>query len=159
MASSERPVVFPSFIDPAWRIGIVYSDYYKEEMDQLLQGASITLKDAGIRPENITLHRAPGSFEIPLIGATLVERRKVDAMIGLGIILEGKTHHARLLAEAVTRGIMDIQIRSGIPFAFEILYVDSLDLVRERCAPGQNKGTEGAVAVLHSLAELHALQS
>ena len=78
----------------------------------------------------------------------------IGALIGLGIIIEGETHHARLLAEQAARGIMDVQLQYGIPFAFEILYVDSLSLARERL----DKGREAAYAVPHSLEELKRIR-
>lgn len=134
----------------SWRIGIVHSAYHKEEMDRLVRGAADALREAGIPEENISLHGAPGSFEVPLIGAALAESRSVDGLIGLGIIIEGETHHARLLAEQSARGMMDVQLRYRIPFAFEILYVDSLALARARV----EKGREAAVAVLHVLSVL-----
>ena len=141
-------------VDPAWKIAVVASSFYKEEMDALTAGAVSALKEAGIKPGNITVYPAAGSFEVPLIGQALLEAKKVDALIGLGIIVEGETEHARLLAEAATRGIMDVQIGYGIPFAFEILYVDSLKLARARLT----KGEEAAYAVLHSLAELKRIR-
>jgi len=150
--------VSPLQADPSWRIGIVHSSFYTEEMSGLVEGARNFLLGAGIPAKNVTVHPVAGSFEVPLIGAALAEGKKVDALIGLGIIVEGETHHARLLAEQAARGIMDVQVRYRMPFAFEILYVDSLDQALERTRPGSNKGEEAAYAVLHSLAELKRLQ-
>ena len=142
-------------LGPEWRIGIVYSSYYPEEVKELIDGAKKTLKAMGIEAGNISLHPAPGAFEVPLIGAALAKEKRVDALIGLGIIVEGETHHAGLIASEVSRGIMDVQIKYDTPFAFEILYVDSLDQAKERL----DKGKEAAFASLHSLAQLKVIQS
>lgn len=155
MHTSDHSIGLPDTINPDWRIGIVSSAFYKEEMEQLAQGAIKALEQAGIKSANITTHQAAGSFEVPLIGSALAEHKKVDALIGLGIIIEGETHHARLLAEETTHGIMDVQLTYQLPFAFEILYVDSLELARQRL----HKGEEAAASVLHSLATLQALRS
>lgn len=158
MQTTPRPL--PSGIDPAWRIAIVASFYYKEEMDGLVAGAKEVLREAGIPEANVAVWEASGSFEVPLIGAELAHAKAADALIGFGIIVEGKTHHARLLAENVARGIMDIQVRERIPFAFEILYVNDIAQAKERSLPGSgNKGREGASAVLHSLAELKRIRA
>ncbi len=141
-------------VDPSWRVGIVHSTYYKEEMEALVSGAEEFLRQSGIPAANITRHPAPGSFEVPLIGAALAHSGKVDAMLGFGIIVQGATHHARLLAEAVTNGLMHIQVTERLPFAFEILYVDDIAQARERSVGPANKGAEAANAVLRSLAEL-----
>lgn len=142
-------------IDPSWRIAIVYATYYKEEIGVMVESATTALKAAGITEKNIALYEASGSFEIPLIGAALADARAANALIGLGIIVQGETRHADLLAASVTQGMMDIQIRYRIPFAFEVLHVDSLEQARTR----GEKGQEAAHAVLHSLAELRRISS
>jgi 6,7-dimethyl-8-ribityllumazine synthase len=144
----------PNVIDPSWHIGIVASSYYKEEIDALVAGAKEILSEAGIPESNIRLYSAPGSFELPLIGSAAAAADEVDALIAFGIIVEGETHHARLLAEQTARGIMDVQLTFGIPFAFEVLYVNDLAQARERTKGEGNKGREAALAVLHSLAQL-----
>lgn len=153
------PSDLPAGIDPSWRIGIIASSYYKEEIDALVAGAIEVLEAAGIPAKNIERFHAPGSFEIPLIGSAVAKAKKVDALIGLGIIVEGETDHARLLSENVARGIMDVQLTSGIPFAFEVLAVQSLDQARARTIGDANKGREAARAVLHSLMELKRIRS
>lgn len=140
---------------PSWRIGIIYSTFYSEEIKTMTDGAIKKLVDIGVREENITLHPVSGSFEIPLIGSALVKKKAVDALIGLGIIVEGETAHAQLVAENTARGMMDIQTAHAIPFANEVLYVDSLELARQRL----DKGEVAALCVLHSLATLSSLQS
>ncbi|MBI1812294.1 6,7-dimethyl-8-ribityllumazine synthase [Candidatus Peregrinibacteria bacterium] len=141
--------------DLSWRIAIIHSSYYKEEMAPLRESAREGLLEAGIPPKNIIECEAAGSFEIPLLGAVLASQKKVDALIGLGIIIEGETHHAKLLACEVARGIMDVQLRFQTPFAFEVLYVKNLRQARARFA----RGAEAARVVLHSLAQLKSLRS
>jgi 6,7-dimethyl-8-ribityllumazine synthase len=157
----KREIVspLPEFVDPTWRIGIVASLYHGDIIDRLVEGARSVLQDAGICAEGVALYRAPGSFEVPLLGAALAEAGKVDALMGFGIIVEGETHHARLLAESVTYAMMDVQVRYRLPFAFEILYVDALTQAEERAEGTMNKGREAALAVLQSLAELRRIRS
>jgi 6,7-dimethyl-8-ribityllumazine synthase len=121
----------------------------------MMKGAVKVLREVGISKEKISFHPVPGSFEVPLVGSALAKEGSVDALIGLGIIVEGKTHHARLVAENTARGIMDVQTKYQVPFAFEVIYVDSLELAQERL----HKGEEAALSVLHSLAQLSRLQS
>ncbi|MDB4977883.1 MAG: 6,7-dimethyl-8-ribityllumazine synthase [Candidatus Peribacteria bacterium] len=153
MKAHTGGLIMPKAAD-SWKIGIVYSSYYKEEMDSLVAGARAALMEAGIEETHIETFEAPGSFEVPLIGAALAETGTFSALMGFGIILEGATHHARLLAEQVAAGIMQIQINHVIPFAFEILYVNTIEQARERAFGEHNKGREAAYAVLHSLVTL-----
>jgi len=147
----------PIYVNPEWRIGMIASSFYKEEIDSLCEEAHTFLVLAGIEPTNIKRYDVPGSFEIPLIGAALAEKHSFDALIGFGIIVEGETQHARLIAEQAARGIMDVQVRYRIPFAFEVLYVQTLEQAKVRAIGDGNKGKEAAAAVLHSLAQLGAL--
>ena len=119
----------------------------------MVKSAKEQLLGAGIDETKIVQFDVPGSFEIPLIGRQLAEKKSVDALIGIGIIVEGETHHARLIAEQAARGVMDVQLRYGIPFAFEILYVDDLTLARDRT----EKGGDAARSVLELLASLQSL--
>ncbi|MEI8229761.1 MAG: 6,7-dimethyl-8-ribityllumazine synthase [Candidatus Peregrinibacteria bacterium] len=143
-------LALPPRINPAWRIGIIHAAFHPEIVAALVESAQKLLIKAGIVQSNITFHAVPGSFEIPLIGAVLLEKKEVDALIGLGVIIEGETHHARLIAESVTKGMMDLQIQYGKPFGFEVLYVKTLEQAKAR----QHKGEEAALAVLWALAEI-----
>lgn len=150
---TDHQLPLPDYVDPAWRVGIVASSFYAEQMNTLVDGAVDTLRSAGLTTDRVQRYDVAGSFEVPLVGAALAEAGQVDALIGLGIIVEGQTHHARLLAEQAARGIMDVQLQYRLPFAFEILYVPDTDVLAER----MDKGVEAARSVLHSLALLHRL--
>ena len=149
----------PEHVDATWRVGIVHSTYYKEENDALVTGAQQTLVQAGIDPANISLHPVLGSFEVPLIGAALAKEGAVDALMGFGIIVAGETQHDAHLAREVARGIMDVQLQYQLPFAYEVLHVETIEQARQRAGESENKGIEAAFAVLHSLAELARIQS
>jgi 6,7-dimethyl-8-ribityllumazine synthase len=155
----SSPSSLPPRVSSSWRIGIVHSSYYPEEVGALVREAERVLREAGIARGNVRVFPVAGSFEIPMMGAALLEEEEVDALIGLGIIVRGETHHADLIAEAVSRGIMEIQVRHGVPFAFEVLYVDDLAQAQERCRGAGNRGGEAARAVLHSLAQLATIRS
>jgi 6,7-dimethyl-8-ribityllumazine synthase len=132
---------------PEWRIGIISSAFYPEIISAMREGAIKELLAHGIQESNVTLCEVPGSFEIPLIGRNLAEKKSVDALIALGVIVQGETHHAELIAAEAARGVMDVQLRYGIPFAMEILFVRDLALARDRT----DKGTAAARTVLQSL--------
>ena len=148
----------PGTVDPAWRVGIVYSSFYTEEMKKLVGGAKEFLLQSGIPESNIRLVEAAGSFEVPLLGYVLAEQGAVDALIGLGIIVEGETEHARLLADSTAKAMMDTQMEWGLPFAFEILHVPTLAHAQARTEGEYNKGKEAAYAVLHSLFQLKEIR-
>lgn len=148
------PLPLPAHVSSGWRIGIIHSRYYPEIVAALVEGAEAVLHEAGIAQGNVRRYAAPGSFEIPLIGSALIAAKEVDALIALGVIIEGETHHASLIAGEAARAIMDLQVRHRLPFAFEILYVKT----PEQALARKDRGREAARAVLHALAELEPLR-
>lgn len=150
---TDQPLPLPARISFGWRIGIIHSQYYPEVVSKLIEGAQKVFHEAGIARGNVRTYAAPGSFEIPLIGAALLKADEADALIGLGVIVEGETHHAELIAREAARGMMDLQLQYRRPFAFEILYVKNLEQARAR----SDRGEEAARAVLHALAQLSPL--
>lgn len=139
--------------DSSWSVAIIYSAWYPELVGPMVADAKKTLMESGIEEKNITMHEAPGSFEIPLLGAVVAEAGSADAIIALGIVVNGETHHARLIAEQAARGAMDVQLKYLMPFAFEILYVDTIELAKAR----SDKGKAAAITTLHSLQELQRI--
>lgn len=154
--NKAHPLDLPTLIHPDWTIAIIVSQWHYEILEPMVSRAIQTLKDAGIRKKNIAVFPAAGSYEVPLIGAALIDR--FDALIGLGIVLQGETHHAEAIVDNAARAMMQLQLHYQKPFAFEILHVQSLDQAKERAAGKHNKGFEAARAVLHSLATLRDIR-
>lgn len=150
--SKIQPLDLPANVNPSWRVGIIASLWHRDIMNPMIERAKATLIEAGLKPENIQVFDAPGSFEVPLIGAALM--KKFDALMGFGIVLQGATMHAQLIAQTTTQAMMDLQVAHQKPFAFEILHVQSLDDAKARAEGPHNKGFEAARAVLVSLAIL-----
>ena len=62
--------------------------------ESLLEGAVDALKRIGqVKDENITIVRAPGAYELPLVARRLAESKKFDAIVALGTVIRGGTAH------------------------------------------------------------------
>lgn len=103
----------------------------------------------------VVLVWTPGSFEIPLFVQAVAELEKYNAVLALGVLLQGETAHARLVAEAVTRSLLDISLKNKIPVIHEVLLLDNEDQARERCMGSEiNRGTEAARAAVEAACKL-----
>ncbi len=88
---------------------------------------------------------APGSFEIPLLVDLLASKRKYAAILALGVIIQGETAHAELIAASITDALQTTAISHGIPIIHEVLLVGSVEQAEARCLGSDlNRGTEAA---------------
>ncbi|RJE17599.1 6,7-dimethyl-8-ribityllumazine synthase [Aspergillus sclerotialis] len=61
-----------------------------------------------------------------------------DAIIAVGVLIKGKTMHFEYIADAVTHGLMRVQLDSGVPVIFGVLTVLNEEQGLERAGLGQN---------------------
>lgn len=146
--------------DKKYKIGIAVSEWNQEITASLAEGAINTLKKYGFSSEDIILKSIPGSFELPLAAKYLIEISKVNAVICLGCVIQGETKHFDYVCSGVTQGIMEINIKTGIPTAFGILTTNNQQQALDRAGGKHgNKGDEAAVAILKMLNLKEELQS
>jgi 6,7-dimethyl-8-ribityllumazine synthase len=97
----------------------------------------------------ISLHRVPGSFEIPVVVRELATKNKAAAIIACGVILQGETNHAQNLSRSVTDALQRIAIEHGVPVINAVLSFGNEDQARARCLENRiNRGTEAARAAV-----------
>jgi len=125
---------------------LVVSSYNGAYTSALESNARAELR--AIHPQSaVETFPAPGSFEIPLVVKLLAGRKKYDAILALGVIIEGKTAHAGLIAGTITQSLQQISLDHGVPVIHEVLLVKNETQARERCLGAKlNRGREAARA-------------
>ena len=118
-------------------------------VEHLLAGAVDTLRRHGVDSKQISIVRAPGAFEIPLVCKKVAAKGGVDAIIALGAVIRGGTPHFEYVAGECTKGIAQVSMEYGLPIAFGVLTVDSIKQAVERS--GTKAGNKGAEAALSAL--------
>jgi len=131
------------------RIAIVSSSFRKEVADNLEKNCLKTLKDQGLKTNQIDIFKVPGSLEIPLVVKKLAKKSIYDAIITFGAILKGETYHFEQIAHECIRGCMDVSWQYEIPVIFEVLAVyDIKDAIDRATREMENKGVEAALTAL-----------
>jgi 6,7-dimethyl-8-ribityllumazine synthase len=131
------------------RVAIVSARFYPWLSDWLEDGARRALADCGVALQHVALARVQGCFELPLAARRLIDRGHYDAIVALGVVIQGETPHFDFVAGECARGIMDVQLATGIPIGFGVLTTDTLAQAEERADPSKgDKGYEAAVAAL-----------
>ena len=124
-------------------------------VEHLLEGALDTLRRHGVGEKQITIVRAPGAFEIPLVCRQLAEKGGFDAIIALGAVIRGGTPHFEYVAGECTKGIAQVTMQYGIPVTFGVLTVDTIEQAVERSGTkAGNKGAEAAESALEMVSLL-----
>jgi len=136
---------------------IVASRYNAQYVDGLVDHATKELRL--LAPDaTISLHRVPGSFEIPVIVCELASQNKAAAIVACGVILQGETNHAQNLSRSVTDALQRVAVEHGVPVINVVLSFDNEDQARARCLENKiNRGTEAAraaVEIANLLSEL-----
>ncbi|MFC3853793.1 6,7-dimethyl-8-ribityllumazine synthase [Salinispirillum marinum] len=131
------------------RYALVVGRWNAFVVDALEKGAIEALERHGVPSSQITVIRAPGAFEIPLVVQKAAASRQYDAVIALGAVIRGGTPHFEYVAGECTSGLSHASRTTGVPVAFGVLTVDTIEQAIERSGTkAGNKGEEAALSAL-----------
>jgi len=135
------------------RVAVVCAAFYEDLAAWLEDGARRALDDCDVPPHARSFVRVPGCFELPLAARRLIDSRQFDAIVALGVVVRGETPHFDYVAGECSRGIMDVQLATGVPIGFGVLTTNTLAQAQERADPERgDKGYEATIAALSVLA-------
>ncbi len=130
------------------KVAIGVATFYTDLAERLETSAVAALGDAGI--EDIERFEVPGAFELPVI-AKYAADAGFDAVVLLGAVIRGQTSHYDHVCEEVARGIMEVQLTTGVPCGFGVLTVESQEQAIARSGGGKRDSGEHAVAAVLAL--------
>ncbi len=140
------------------KYAIVVGRWNSFVVEHLLEGAVDCLRRHGVSKSQITIVRAPGAFEIPLVCKKVAAKGDHDAIIALGAVIRGGTPHFEYVAGECTKGLAMVNMEYGIPVAFGVLTVDTIEQAVERSGTkAGNKGEEAAMSALEMVSLMNKL--
>jgi 6,7-dimethyl-8-ribityllumazine synthase len=129
------------------KFAIVVGRFYEDLAERLVAGAQGAFAAAGAGEADV--FDVPGAYELPFAAQTVASTGRYDGVACLGAVIRGETTHYDYVCNESARGIMDVQLRTGVPCAFGVLTVENMDQALARTGGGKrDQGAHAAEAVL-----------
>ncbi len=126
------------------RFALVCSRFNEFFVGKLLEGAVDVLTRHGAKSGDIEAAWVPGSYEIPTVVSRLIEHGEYDAVIALGVVIQGGTSHASNVYAEVSKCLAQISLQNSCPVVNGVVTVNDIEQAIERS--GTKAGNRGADA-------------
>ena len=147
--SANVKEVSGNLIGKGLKIAIVVSRFNDFFTKELVGGAIDCLVRHGVAEKDVTVVWVPGANELPFAVKKLAVKRGLDAVIALGVVIQGATPHADLINSQVARSLAGISLETRIPVINSVVCADNLEQAIERCGTkAGNKGWNGAQSAI-----------
>lgn len=158
LKAAESEVSFGNLDGSDIRIGIIRTRWNDEHVTNLVDGCKKALKECNVKEENIFETSIPGAYELPLSARFLALSGTVDAIVTAGVLIKGDTMHFEYISDAVSSGLMSVQLQTQCPVVYGVLNCMTEDQVKARSSGDSNHGYDwGKTAVEMALLRNEAL--
>ena len=150
MLNKNAGTVYEGTLDAkGLKFGIVCGRFNDFFVSRLLSGAVDAIVRHGGNADDISVAYVPGSYEIPFAVKQMVQRGEFDAVMALGVVIQGATPHASYINSEVAKGLAQISLESGVPVTYGMITADNLEQAIERSGTkAGNKGVDAALAAI-----------
>jgi len=131
---------------------IAVARFYEDLAARLVGGAQAAFAEAGAGEADV--FDVPGAFELPMAAKLAAESGRYDGVACLGAVIRGETDHYDWVCAEAARGIQDVQLRTGVPCAFGVLTVDTMEQALARSGGEKRDSGRHAAEAVVALARL-----
>jgi len=129
------------------RFAIAVARFYEELAERLLAGAKAAFAEAG--GVDVEVFEVPGAFELPLAASYAARSGRFAGVACLGAVIRGETDHYELVCAEAARGVMRVQLDTGVPCSFGVLTCETMEQALARSGGDErDQGRHAASAVL-----------
>jgi 6,7-dimethyl-8-ribityllumazine synthase len=140
------------------RFAIAVARFYGELAERLLAGAKAAFAEAG--GVAVEVFDVPGAFELPLAASYAARSGRFAGVACLGAVIRGETDHYELVCAEAARGVMRVQLDTGVPCSFGVLTCETMEQALARSGGDKrDQGRHAAAAVLAMAALRYDLDS
>lgn len=127
------------------RLAIVCARFNDFFVERLLAGALDRFVRLGGDAARVSVAWVPGAFETPIVARRFAVSGHYDAVVCLGVVIQGGTAHAGYVNANAAGGIASVSTDTGVPVIYGIVTTESIEQATERA--GSKMGNRGADAV------------
>ena len=130
---------------------ICVATFYDDLAERLVGGAAEGFADGGVSMASVQTYEVPGAFELPYAAKVCSGAGVFSGIACLGVVIRGETDHYDHVCSEAARGIMDVQLTSGVPCSFGVITCDTREQAEARAGGGKrDQGRHAAYAVMRS---------
>ncbi len=130
---------------------IALGRFYEDLAERLLAGAMAAFARAG--QADVEVLEVPGAFELPLAAAYAARSGRFAGVACLGAVIRGETDHYDFVCAETARGVMRVQLDTGVPCSFGVLTCATMEQALARAGGTQrDQGRNAAEAVMRMAA-------
>lgn len=131
------------------KFGLVAARFNDFFVSHLVEGAVDTIVRHGGNADDIALAWVPGSYEIPFAVKKMLDSKKYDAIIAMGVVIQGATPHAGYINNEVAKSLAQLGMEYGTPVTYGMITADNIEQAIERSGTkAGNKGADAAHAAI-----------
>ena len=135
------------------RYAVAVGRFYADLAERLVAGTERVFSAAGAEFDTFDV---PGAFELPLAAKYLADSGRYAGVACLGAVIRGETDHYDYVCAEAARGIQAVQLATGVPCAFGVLTVDTMEQALARTGGGKRDTGEHAAQAVLTLAAMRS---
>jgi 6,7-dimethyl-8-ribityllumazine synthase len=126
---------------------IAVARFYEDLAERLVAGARAGFAEAG--HSHVEVFDVPGAFELPLAASFAAGSGRFAGVACLGAVIRGETDHYGFVCAEAARGVMRVQLDTGVPCAFGVLTCETMEQALARAGgEKRDQGRHAAEAVI-----------
>jgi 6,7-dimethyl-8-ribityllumazine synthase len=123
---------------------IALARFYEDLAERLLAGARAAFAEAG--HADVEVFDVPGAFELPLAASYAARCGRFAGVACLGAVIRGETDHYDFVCAETARGVMRVQLDTGVPCAFGVLTCQTMEQALARAGGDRSRETRASGA-------------
>ena len=134
---------------PDTKLAIVVAEFNENVTEKMLKQALKRIKELDAQTTYVC--KAPGSYDIPLLAQTLIQKDDVDAVVALGAIVQGGTAHDEVIAHSLAEKLTCISLQFKKPVTLGVAGPRmSMKQAKTRAGDYANRSVEAAVKMVQN---------